>query len=77
VDEPDEPYMQGEFTQKEFTELSDLQESGALEDAVADVMASDQELQAADQQLRSSLIRLAKANPSLRPKLLPLLTDEG
>lgn len=68
VDEPDEPYMEGEFTQQEFTELSDLQESGALEDAVADEMATERAL-------RSSLIRMAKENPSLRAKLLPLLKE--
>ena len=36
VDEPDEPWMAGEFTQQENRELREDQESGKLDDGVAD-----------------------------------------
>ncbi len=62
--QPDESYLDGEFTQQEFLELREKQQGGNL--ASPDKFASEAEL-------RRNLIRLAHANPKLRSKLLPLI----
>jgi len=62
--QPDEGYMNGEFTQQEFSELRGKQESGQIHQV--DRFASEDEL-------RRRLIRLAHSDAGLRPKLLPIL----
>jgi len=82
LSEPDEPYMKGEFTQQENTELHDMQVAGDLSDGVADPSPKTAALKlaAAEKALRVDVIRLAHAHPEFRAELLPLLakvaTDE-
>lgn len=57
--ETKDPDAKGHFTQKEFHELSKMQQTGKLASA--------------DSSLRDRTIRLAYAKPELRSYLLPLL----
>lgn len=63
--ETEEPEIKKEFSQQEFSELQNLQESGNLGKA------------AADQSLRKAVIRLAHQHPEFRGDLLPLLKEAG
>lgn len=57
----DEPWMNGEYTQEEFRELAQKQESGALSDGIADGnKTASSELRARVARLERVLIRLAE-----------------
>lgn len=70
VSDADKPWMKGEFTQQEFVEMLDEQESGGFGDGK--VQESPNKY-ASDKVLRERLIRLAHSNPEFRADLLPLI----
>ena len=88
-DEPDEPFMDGEFTQQEFQELGDKQEAGVLSDGQAETeparMASETKtaakrraaLEGTDKVLFGKLVRLAKENKDARGPVLNMLREAG
>jgi hypothetical protein len=87
-DEPDEPYMDDQFTQQEFQELGDKQESGQLGDMTPDEgeakMAGAKtaaERRAAlvgeEQTLFTNLVKLAFKDADARGPILAMLCDEG
>jgi len=69
----DKPWMKGEFTQQESTEMLVDQETGEFSDGKANDAPRKF---ASEQTLRARLIRLAHSHPEFRKDLLPLLSGK-
>lgn len=68
------PWMTGEFTQQEGTEMLVDQETGEFSDGKANDAPRKF---ASDKALRASLIRLAHSHPEFRKDLLPIIREAG
>lgn len=78
---PAETYQDDNFTQQEFHELGEKQESGQLGNGTPDTseasMPSGVQEKQAERALYAGLVRLAKTNATARPAILNLLREAG